>query len=148
MALVQEARSTLEIPIEGVLGHFVDSTYSYRFGPLRHDAVIARMILGDAVLSEAVYRTDRSTMTTAAGVDAEVREGPRGALSVALRSASILYGVRMDVRDHRPVDNHFTLTPGRPRMVELRRISDSGRPFHGYVEAMNLVDSVSLSAPG
>ncbi len=143
------ARRSVEVSVEEQLGHFVDSTYSYRFGPPRHEAIVARLLAddGDSVVSEHVYRPVRSAMTEAPAVSATVERGTDGALVVNLASDWILYGVRLDVRGHRASDNHFCLTPGRPRLVTLLPTTGPERSLLGFVEALNLRDAVQLSAP-
>ncbi|MGE0159656.1 MAG: glycoside hydrolase family 2 protein [Gemmatimonadales bacterium] len=141
------ARSKCTVGVEDAIGHFVDSTYSYRFGPPRHEAVIARLLRGDDVLSEDVYRPVWSTMTSATSVSARVERGTGGELTVVLATDVLLYGVRIDVRDHRATDNYFCLTPGRPRTVALAPVASSGRAFQGYVEALNLLEPARLSDP-
>ena len=146
--IVVPPRSTTEVSVEEAFGHFVDSTYSYRFGPPRHEAIVARLIEdAGAVCSEDVYRPDHSAMTAASGVQAGVARETDDTLVVTLSASSILYDVRLEVRDHAATDDHFCLTPGRPRSVELRRTGESGRPFQGYVEALNLAEAVRLDAP-
>jgi beta-mannosidase len=143
------ARSSREVGMEQALGHFLDSTYAYRFGPPRHEAIVARLVAGgEGVLSEDVYRPVRSVMTAAASSPlGSVRRESDDRLVLTLTSDSLLYDVRIDVRDHRPTDDHFCLTPGRPRAVPLVRTADSGRSFQGYVEALNLSDALRLAEP-
>jgi beta-mannosidase len=143
-------RASMEISVEDMLGHFLDSTYSYRFGPPRHEAVVARLVTPGSIeaLSEDVYRPLRTVMSPAKGVTSQVRTTEDMDVVVTLSTETILYDVRVEARDYRPLENHFCLTPGRPRSVLLRRASDSERPFQGYVEALNLVDSVRVPGPG
>lgn len=140
-------RSTRETDVEAAFGHFLDSTYSYRFGPPRHEAVVARLLCDGDVVSEDVYRPVRSAMTPVTGFRAEAGTGPDGTLTVSLATDVIAYDVRIRVRDHAPDEDHFILTPDRPRSVVLRRTGDSGRSFRGHVEALNLLDTVRLSLP-
>ncbi len=144
--LTVAARGTAGVPVEAAFGHFFDSTYSYRFGPPRHEAIAARLVgaTDGRLVSEDVYRPVRARMTGAAALDVTVAERPEGRLTITLESDTLLYDVRIDVRDHLPAENHFCLTPGRPRTVEARRVSDSGKSFQGYVDALNLDDPVRL----
>lgn len=142
------ARSSAEVPVEGAFGHFVDSAYSYRFGPPRHEAVVARLLSRDGeTLSEDVYRPIRSAMTPASTLHVDVGCGADGAPALRLDTDTTLYGVRIEVRDHRPIDNYFCLTPGRARSVELERVSAAGTALRGYVEALNLLEAVRFEAP-
>ncbi|MEX2048852.1 MAG: glycoside hydrolase family 2 protein [Gemmatimonadota bacterium] len=150
VAVTVPPASSREVGVEETLGHFLDSTYAYRFGPPRHEAVVARLVSSDAdeVVSEDVYRPIRSAMTGAGTPPATslVRAGP-DELTLTLTTDTLLYDVRIDVRDHLPDDDHFCLTPGRPRTVRLRRAGASGRPLEGYVEALNLLEAVRLTEP-
>lgn len=148
--VVVSPAGTHEVGVEDSLGHFLDSTYAYRFGPPRHEAVVARLVSTDTheVLSEDVYRPVRSAMTPALSPPRAVLSREAGGdLELTLESETLLYDVRVEVRDYLPVDDHFCLTPGRPRVVRLRKVSDSGRPFEGYVEALNLQDPLRLEEP-
>lgn len=139
------ARGATEVSVEEALGHFLDSTYAYRFGPPRHEAVVARLVAEDGrLLSEDVYRPVRSAMAPASGLVAEIRREGSG-LALTLTAESMCYGVRLDVRDHLPEDDYFHLSPGRSRVVRLTRIADTGRAFQGYVEALNLSESIRLT---
>jgi beta-mannosidase len=150
VAVTVPPASSSEVGVEQALGHFLDSTYAYRFGPPRHEAVVARLVAIDSneVVSEDVYRPVRSAMTSAATPPATTleRAGP-DELTLTLTTDTLLYDVRLDVRDHMPDDNHFCLTPGRPRVVRLQRAGAPGRPFEGYVEALNLPEAVRLTEP-
>lgn len=143
-------RSTLELGVENAFGHFLDSTHSYRFGPPRHEAIVARLLAtgDDTVVSEDVFRPHRAVMSPVRRVHAEVEVGPDGVLAVVLSSESTLYDVRIDVRDHDPAYNHFCLTPGRHRMISLHPQVDSPRSFRGYIEAANLEGVQRLETPG
>jgi hypothetical protein len=66
-------------------------------------------------------------------------------LAVRLASEALVHHVRIDVRDHLPEDNYFALTPDRERVVSLRRVSESGRAFRGFVEASNIEEAVRLN---
>jgi beta-mannosidase len=140
-------RASLEVAVELAFGHFLDSTYSYRFGPVQHQAIVARLhVDNDRVVSEDVVRATRAETNVEAELEVQVREDA-GQLTVALRSDALLYDVRIDVRDYRAEDNHFCLTPGRKRMIILQPLVDSPRPFRGYFEAANLTTVIRLSAP-
>ena len=140
-------RSSAELSVEEAFGYFMDSTYSYRFGPPRHEALVARLLRSsDArVVSEDVHRPDRSAMTPAPAPATEVETHDDGAVDVTLRSDAILYDVRIVASTYRPSDDHFCLTPGRARTVRLHPSAPADRTLHAYVEALNLAEPVRLS---
>jgi beta-mannosidase len=141
-------RGALEVPVEQAFGHFLDSTYSYRFGPVQHQAIVARLHMADrGVVSEDVYRPARFETSLSAPAEVRVRQETAGVLTVALQSDALLHDVRIDVRDYRADDNHFCLTPGRIRSISLRPLVESPRPFRGYLEATNLKEALRLPPP-
>jgi beta-mannosidase len=140
-------RSSLEMAVENAFGHFVDSSYSYRFGPPRYEAIVVRLLVngGESMVSEDVYRVDRTRVTPASAMDAQVQRGPGGALSVTLATDTTLYDIRLDVRDYRATDSHFCLTPGQRVVLQLHKTAGkAARSFQGYVEASNLQEAVRL----
>jgi hypothetical protein len=64
-----------------------------------------------------------------------------------LTSEALVHHVRIDVRDYLPEDNYFALTPGRQRVIMLRRVSATERPFRGFVEASNITEAIPLHLP-
>ena len=130
------------------LGSFFDLTYSYRFGPPQHDAVVARLLdpISGAMWAEAVYVPQRQSAARPVALTAAVERMGRD-LAVRLASEALVHNVRIDVRDHLPEDNYFTLTPGRERVLSLRRVSEPGRAFRGFVEASNIEEAIRLNLP-
>jgi beta-mannosidase len=130
------------------LGSFFDLTYSYRFGPPHHDAVVARLLnpISGAMWAEAVYVPKRSQAARPVALTAAVERMGQD-LAVRLASEALVHHVRIDVRDHLPEDNYFALTPGRERVVNLRRVREPGRAFRGFVEASNIEEAIRLNLP-
>jgi hypothetical protein len=91
-----------------------------------------------------VYRPLPALMNDHGSLALEAEAAESGQVGLTLRADALLYGVRIEARDHRPEDNYFDLIPGYPRTVLLRPISDGGAPLRGSVEAVNLVDAVRL----
>jgi beta-mannosidase len=139
--------SSIEVPVEQTFGHFVDSTYSYRFGPPRHEAIVARLRTADTVLSEDVHRTTPMVASPTSGLNARVETNGADQLCLHLSCDCVLYDVRIEVRDFRAADNHFCLTPGNVRTVSLSRVTDSRQGVRGYVDALNLIEPMRLTLP-
>lgn len=142
------ARSRSALSADELLGSFFDTNYSYRFGPLMHEAVVARLLdpVSDAMWAEAVYVPHSPSTARPATLTAAVeRRGQDHA--VRLTSDALVHHVRIDVRGYLPEDNYFALTPGRDRVITLRRVSATERPFRGFVEASNIADAVPLHLP-
>jgi beta-mannosidase len=138
--------AAIGLDADELLGSFFDLTYSYRFGPPQHDAVVARLLdsMSGAMLAEAVYVPQRASAARPAALTAAVERMGED-LAVRLASEALVHHVRIDVRDHLPEDNYFALTPDRERVVSLRRVSESGRAFRGFVEASNIEEAVRLN---
>ena len=143
-----EARSGSALSADELLGSFFDLTYSYRFGPPMHHAVVARLLdpISDTMWAETVYVPQPLSAARPAALTAAVeRVGKDHA--VRLTSEVLVHHVRIDVRDHLPEDNYFALTPGRQRVIMLRRVSATERPFRGFVEASNVAEAIPLHLP-
>lgn len=129
---------------DALLGGFYDVTYSYRFGPPGHDVAVATLFDGDDVVSEAFHFVEaREPAFVAARLDAEAEAVDEGAYRVTLRSDRLLRGVSLDVKGYQPDDNHFHLSPLRPKVVRLARSEGAGR-FRAYAEALNLAAPVAI----
>jgi beta-mannosidase len=146
-ALTVAPRCSTVFSVEDAFGYFMDSTFSYRFGPPRHEAIVARLLRADRadVVSEDVYRPDRSCISAAPPPLIEVEPESEGAFGVTLRSETILYDVRIVAGGYNASDNHFCLTPGRPKTVHLRPSASIGRGLDIYIEALNLTGPIQLS---
>lgn len=138
-------RSTT-LPADTLLGGFQDLTYAYRFGPSRHDAVAARLIVGDRVVHEDVWFVhakplplqNLDVLTGAAVADA------RG-VEITLESTALLQGVELSAVGFEPEDSGFHLCPGRPRTVRFGP-TGAARPFKLHVSALNLDGLLTLRA--
>jgi len=96
--------------------------------------------------AEAVYVPQRQSAARPVALTAAVERMGRD-LAVRLASEALVHNIRIDVRDHLPEDNYFTLTPGRERVLSLRRVSEPGRAFRGFVEASNIEEAIRLNLP-
>jgi beta-mannosidase len=139
--LTAPARGSALANIEGVLGHFADPTYSYRFGPRRHRAVAAVATLdGSEESIYSVYWAEPSADVPVATVD--VQEDPRSPrYAVRFEADSLVREARIEHAGWRPDDNYFDLVPGVPKLVTGPLLTDAGT---GYLEAQALRGSVQL----
>jgi beta-mannosidase len=141
-------RSGSALSADELLGSFFDLTYSYRFGPPMHQAVVARLLdaTSDTMWAEAVYVPQSPSTARPATLTAAVERAGQDH-AVRLTSEMLVHHVRIDVRDHLPEDNYFALTPGRQRVILLRRVNATERPFRGFVEASNIAEAIPLHLP-
>jgi len=153
---VGHAEQDVSIPAHGartlsadaLFAAFSDLTYAYRFGPPRHDVVIARLVAEDGltVLAEDVHFPLGRNLPfqDSAGIITAVEPGPEGTFTLALESPVFLQALVLASRSHGPDDNHFHLAPGRTRRIRFLPRADPAAPFRAELSALNLRESLPL----
>ncbi len=142
------ARCAQTVSGDALLGHFYDTTYAYRFGPAKHDVVIARLVDADhgAVLSEDFYfplglalpQQDNAMISTAACFD------NAGNVMVTLQSDVFLQSVAVPADGFTPDDNYFHLAPNREKRIYFTAANGGTAKFKAYLSALNYRDSLTL----
>lgn len=130
--------------VEALLGRFVDAAWAYRFGPATQDLIVGSLELEDdeatRLISQAFHlpagRPTGQHAPAALGIEAVLR-GADQAPVLTVTSRQFAYGVRVDVPGCVPEDDAFSVEPGHPRTVRLRRVSDEGASA-GSLSALNL----------
>jgi beta-mannosidase len=148
--------STLERNVESMLGHFVDASWAYRFGPPAEDAIVATLERGRGTEAEQMaqsfrFPAGRPMVVEPAGrlgLEAEASTGDDGSPVVTVRSRRLAYHVQLDVPGFTPADNSFSVEPGRSRVVSLRPMEPRAVFHGGSVTALNLAGRVELSWQG
>jgi len=116
-------RSERAWSVEGLLGHFVDASYAYRFGPPGHDAIVARFEShgGDELVCSAFHF--RANLATDAawrvGLTADAELLADGSWSVTARAERLARWVAVEARGFRPSDAYFHVAPGCPHRFRL-----------------------------
>jgi beta-mannosidase len=156
--LVEEASTPISVGghgawrgnVEGVLGHFVDVSWAYRFGPAAQDLIVVSLQRDDELLSQAfrfpLGRPSGVRALAEVGLSARLSRLAGGRLAVTVRSDRYAHGVRIRVPGWRPSDDGFGVEPGHPRTVVLALASDappSATPT-GVVTALNVAGTVAL----
>jgi beta-mannosidase len=148
------AHTTVDRDLEAVLGHFVDASWAYRFGPPAQDLVVATLesIDGDATrpLGQAVrYPVGRPSWTASAedlGLTAAVVGTDADRSTLELSARRVAHGMRIVVPDFMPDDDAFDLEPGHARRIDLQPIVP-GTPFRGgRVTAVNLTGDLGIES--
>jgi beta-mannosidase len=157
---VHEASEAIELParscaaydVEQMLGHFVDASWAYRFGPPPHDLLVASLERedehGNELVSQSIrFPAGRPVATESAdrlGLAAEAEPLADGTVRVRLQSRRFAYGVRIHVTGFTTDDDAFSIEPQGERVVLLRpreRVRDfSG----GALTALNLDGRVRI----
>jgi beta-mannosidase len=131
-----------------MLDGFYDVSYAYRFGPPKHDVVVASLIGADAsVISESFHFPEpfQPAHGAVSGIVAVAEPLDDGTFRLAITSETFLYAVRIDVEGFLPDDNYFNLLPGRQKTIVCRRLPDAPASLKGYVEALNVTEAVRIS---
>jgi len=129
VSCVVPPRGRQTLASDALLDGFYDVTYSYRFGPPSHDAVVATLFDGrHEVLSEAFYfvQPREPSLLPTVQLDVEAVAGA-GCYEVVLHCDHLLKGVSFDAKGFLPDDNYFHLPPARCKRV--RFIPPRGRGF-------------------
>lgn len=148
------ARGAVELNVDEVVGHFMDTTYAYRFGPPAQDVIYAA--LGSAPTGLSLPRafhfpTGLSFPKSAdLGLHAQASSCGGGRYELAVRAARFAQAVRIDTRGYQADDNYFHLEPGGERTVILSPTpsttkSRGGRSFYGDVTAFNALAPTKIN---
>ncbi len=126
-------RSSVTLVGDDLFEHFTDSTYSYRFGPRAHDAIVCTFT--SPTLPGPITRTHWLDLSSEPpSVDLEVSDGV-GAYAWSIRAAGLARDVRVDVAGWSPSDNYFDLAPDTPHPLSLTANDGEERGRAAYVQA-------------
>ena len=127
---------------DALLGQFTDLVHAYRFGPPKHDVVIARLrhtVTGN-VLHEDVFFPGGMDLPLQLGAKVEfttLAEAPER-ITLTLQSDTFLQGVSFVCPAYQPDDNHFHLAPGVPKTVRFHAKTRQDVNFKAHVTAVNV----------
>jgi len=141
-------RSKANFASDAILDGFYDVSYAYRFGPPKHDVVVASLIGADSsIISESFHFSEpfQPVHRAASGVVAVAEPLDDGNFRLAITSDTFLYAARIDVKGFLPDDNYFNLLPGRRKTIVCRRLPDAPASIKGYIEALNITEAVRIS---
>jgi beta-mannosidase len=155
-AIELAAHDGFERNIETIIGHFVDASWAYRFGPPAQDLIVASLerdgARGTGILSQAfLYPAGRPTGVEPAdrlGLAAVVEPNGDGTLRMTVSTRRLAYGVRLDVPGFRPDDDAFSVEPGGRRTAVLRPVATENWFEGGRLSALNLAGRVEVVPPG
>ncbi len=119
--------------VESVIGHFIDASSAYRFGPPAFDIIVAELHETDALIARDVHLSPTfrlgepdDDLELRALVAAPVGTEPLG---VTLDCARVAYSVRVDAPGFTASDSYFTIPGGR--VPQHSPDADSGRCIAG-----------------
>jgi beta-mannosidase len=147
--LTLEPHAGFDDNLERLLGHFVDASWAYRFGPPAQDLIVASLEHGGRVLSQAFRfpagRPAGRELASRLGVRAALHDADGPAPGLTVSSTRLLYGVRVAVPGFAASENCFSVEPGHAREIELRRLPGADGPPAGTVTALNLAGRVAIT---
>ncbi|MGI9146867.1 MAG: glycoside hydrolase family 2 protein [Chloroflexota bacterium] len=145
------ARDQLRIAVDGLLEHFADTTYAYRFGPPGHQIAVVEMSDRDSGerLSSAFHFPCGLALPVEPdlGLEGSLHEDGAGNVFALLRARRFAQSVSLDVPGYRCNDNYFHLRPGAEVCVGLTQIM-SQRRLGGSAQALNGSTLVRLGRAG
>ncbi len=146
------AWGSARLTVEGLLGHFCDPAYAYRFGPPRQDVVLVRLRAspeGPVLHQDALFPAGFSlSQHSDAGLRGEVASLDEDTVEVCLSADAFLQWLSIDAPGWTPDDDFFHLSPACPRSLRLRRKAGWTRPFKAVLQAINLDGSLTLRSRG
>jgi beta-mannosidase len=133
--------------LERLLGHFVDASWAYRFGPPAQDLIVVSLEREGHVLSQSFRfpagRPVQREPASRLGVCAVLCEA-----KLTVSSKRLLYGVHVNVPGFEASDGAFSVEPGHDRELELTRPTEVAGPASGSVTALNLAGRVAIEHEG
>jgi len=161
---VGEAREPLELAahgarernVETLLGHFVDASWAYRFGPPAQDLIVASLERDGGgggepqLLAQSMrFPSGRPVAAEPAariGLQAAAHPLDDGTVRLTLRTRRLAHGVRVHAPGFAPADDAFAIEPGATRSVLLRPHVPDATFAGGALTALNLRGRVRMTS--
>jgi beta-mannosidase len=148
-----DPHSQAEWNVETVVGHFLDASWAYRFGPPAQDAIVVSLSRedneGESLLSQSMrFPTGPPIMQESPerlGLLARARPMEDGGVSVTLSCRRLAYGVRLHMPGFRPADDGFSLEPGVERTVTLHPREADSALGAGKLSAVNMLGQLNIT---
>jgi beta-mannosidase len=157
--VVVPAHGSARYDVESLVGHFVDASWAFRFGPPAQDVIVATLEAADAddrqgggvapaILSQAFHfpagRPLAPEPERRLGLSASARSCADGSVRLTVESRRLAYGVRIHVADFAPSDDALTIEPGGARELDLRPTRPGATFAGGYLTGLNLRGNVVI----
>lgn len=142
-----EARGSFTANVDALLGHFHDTTWSYRFGPRKHEAISARWLDADGrLISQAVRFVGGDAGAWVERCEVQTSFGDEsGVTFVEVKTDALLHYAQLDLRDCTAIDNFVHLIPGQTYRLRFQK-PDGLTRLRGDLTALNYADSVRVAS--
>lgn len=141
------ARGSIQVRGDALFGHFLDTTYTYRFGPSGHDvahAVLRDAMTGEVLGSDFFFPLGHSfAVQPSLGLEAETLALADGCYQVTVRNARFAQSVSIEAPGFRVSHNYFHLQPGGVQQLQLLP-KQAGARLHATLQALNTIQRVKL----
>jgi beta-mannosidase len=149
-----QPQTTQQWDLESLLGHFVDASWAYRFGPPQQNLIVVSLEHPErtrpALISQSVYfpagRPSGREPSTGLGLLASAHTDAAGTASVTIETRRFAYGVRIHAPGFAADDDAFSVEPGGARTVKLRALEERADLSEVTLTALNLDGRAHVTA--
>ncbi len=141
------AGTTTTYNSDKILPHFWDVTYSYRFGPVKHNIVAAQLIDNSGELTSNAFYFPNAELPYSdpnAKLTAIAKETDNGNYELELTCNRFLYAVTIEVNGYIASSNFFHMLPNTTTLITMTKIISTTSRYKGYVGALNLTEDVKI----
>jgi beta-mannosidase len=140
------ARGALTLNAEAMVGYFADSAAAYRFGPPRHEVIVARLqdVEGRTLSEDFHFPAGMDLPVRYPQVRGEARREADGRVTVTLSSDAFIQASSLTCEGYVPDDNYFHLVPGHEKRVAFLPAAGCDGRFEAILEALNLAAPVAV----
>jgi beta-mannosidase len=154
--LLASARQSLKVKVhsattlssDAMLKHFSDITNVYRFGPSKHDLVVARLIEANTgiVISEDFYFPQgfRFPYITSVRLTTHREVETDGSIVLTLESDCFLQTVHLEAKGYEAYEDYFHLAPKQAKKIRFSPLPNTTQTFRPYLTALNIRDFIAL----
>ncbi len=138
------------VGLEQMLGHFIDASYSYRFGPAAYDLVVASLHRSsdEHPIAQSFFRplgrSAQRTPIVQLEMSGEAKLLPNGCIEMMLHSRRFAYGVKVSAAGFLPNDAYFNIEPTGTRRIQLIPVVSGNVPSRLSITAVNAEASLSI----
>jgi beta-mannosidase len=139
--------SSLTFSADEMLETFFDVTYAYRFGPKKHDVVVAAIHNneGDVIAESTYYPQSKELVQIQSPTVKATARLVGNDYRLELESDAFMQAVQLEILGYISDDNYFSLTPGRKKIVQLRPHTGYKKKPKCYISALNVKHSIKLA---
>ncbi len=142
-----DRHSKIQLNADKLLGHFYDLTYSYRFGPVKHNVVSASLTKEGRILSQEFFFPGGSIPEPIDKtlVKARAHQLKNNLIEVTIEVESLLYNAAIEAKGYLPDDNFFHLVPDSAKTIFMKKTDPDQSRFSCYLSALNMDEEIRVT---